>query len=196
VDESQIASEKIMQPYSIRASLSKGLPMLLIPIIILIAIILSGNFYFLEYFHVLSGSAWTGMDLIMGIFFAYIMHGLRNDERAEVSKRLIPVMLFFMPAISTTTTSAGIYLAFALHIDLFSSYFIAVAILALTMMITGLFIFLPNELRVYIELIHGAKDIGKIVRLTMFNIRLSLLQLSMQLIIIVFMAYFATGYPQ
>ncbi|MHB8360763.1 MAG: hypothetical protein ACYDAO_03945 [Thermoplasmataceae archaeon] len=194
--ESQAASEKTMQPYTIRASLSKGLPMLLIPIIILIAIMLSGNFYFLEYFHVLSGSAWTGMDLIMGIFFAYIMHGLRNNERAEVSKRLIPVMLFFMPAISTTTITAGIYLAFALHIDLFSSYFIAVAILSLTMMITGLFIFMPNELRVYIELIHGGKDIGKIVRLTMFNIRLSLLQLSMQLIIIVFMAHFATGYPQ
>lgn len=179
----------------LRSALPKGLTLLLTPIIILIGILLSGNFYLLEYFHVLSGSAWTGMDLIMGIFFAYIMRGLRKEERAEVSKRLIPVMLFFMPAIATTTITAGIYLALAMNINLYSDYFIVVAILALSLMILGLLVFLPNELRIYLELSRGAKNISKIVSLTMFNIRLSLVQLILQLAIIVFMAHFATGYP-
>ena len=180
---------------NLKSVLPKGLILLLTPIIILTGILISGNFYLLEYFHVLSGSAWTGMDLIMGIFFAYIMRGLRNDERAEVSKRLIPVMLFFMPAIATTTITAGIYLAFAMNLDLYSDYFIVVAILALSLMIIGLLVFLPNELKIYLELSRGGKNIAKIVSLTMFNIRLSLVQLILQLTIIVFMAHFATGYP-
>lgn len=181
--------------YNLRFIIYKGLPLLLIPIIFLVAIMISGNFYLLEYFHVLSGSAWTGMDLIMGIFFAYIMHGLRNEEKVEVSKRLIPVMLFFMPAIATSTITAGIYLAFAMNINVYSSYFIAVAVLAMALIITGFTIFLPNELRIYLELIHGGTNVNKIVRLTMMNIRLSLIQLILQLTIIVFMAHFATGYP-
>lgn len=180
---------------NLRSTLPKGLTLLLTPIIILVGILISGNFYLLEYFHVLSGSAWTGMDLIMGIFFAYIMRGLRNEERAEVSKRLIPVMLFFMPAIATTTITAGIYLAFAMNINIYSDYFIVVAILALSLMILGLLVFLPNELRIYLELKRGAKNISKIVSLTMLNIRLSMVQLILQITIIVFMAHFATGYP-
>jgi hypothetical protein len=154
---------------NLRSTLPKGLTLLLTPIIILVGILISGNFYLLEYFHVLSGSAWTGMDLIMGIFFAYIMRGLRNEERAEVSKRLIPVMLFFMPAIATTTITAGIYLAFAMNINIYSDYFIVVAILALSLMILGLLVFLPNELRIYLELKRGAKNISKIVSLTMLT---------------------------
>lgn len=179
--------------YSISDSLAKGLPMLIIPPALLVVILLSRNFYFLEYFHVISGSAWTGMDLIMGIFFSYIMKGLSNKERAEVSKRLTPVMLFFMPAIATTTVTAGVYLAISLSIQFFSIYFIVVAVIALTLTVQGLLVFLPNEIRVYMELIRGGKDVGKIVRLTMLNLRLSLVQLILQMILILFMAHFATG---
>jgi hypothetical protein len=180
--------------FSIRDSLWTGLPMILIPPAIMVAIIISGNFYFLEYFHVISGSAWTGMDLVMGIFFAYIMKGLGDAEKAEVSKRLTPMMLFFMPAISTTTVTAGVYLALSLGISFTSPYFIVVAVIAIILTVQGLLIFLPNEARVYLELIRGGKDIRKIVRLTMINIRLSLVQLVLQITIILFMAHFATGF--
>jgi hypothetical protein len=104
------------------------------------------------------------------------------------------MMLFFMPAISTTTVTAGVYLALRLGISFSSPYFIVVAVLALILTVQGLLIFLPNEVRVYLELIRGGKDIRKIVRLTMINIRLSLVQLIMQITIILFMAHFATGY--
>jgi hypothetical protein len=180
--------------FDIKSSLSYGLPLLLIPPILLVIILLSKSFYFLEYFHVISGSAWTGMDLVMGIFFAYIMRGLKPFQRAEISKRLIPTMLFFMPAISTVTITAGIYLAISLKISFFSEDFIIVAILALALIVQGLAIFLPNELRIYIELLRGGKDVDKIVRLTMFNLKLSLLQLIFQIVIILYMAHFATGF--
>ena len=177
----------------IASSLSYGLPLLLFPIILMVVIIIENNFYFLEYFHVVSGSAWTGMDLVMGIFFGYIMKGLNPKERGEIAKRLVPVMLFFMPAISTTTITAGIYTAIALKISFFSTDFIIVAILALALMIQGLCIFLPNEVRVYLEILRGGKNVDKIVRLTMFNLKLSILQLIFQLVLIGFMAEFAVG---
>ena len=188
------SGQGVVSSFSIRNSLSKGLPMLLIPIIVLGIILGSRSFYFLEYFHVISGSAWTGIDLVMGIFFSYIMAGLNNRERVEVSKRLTPMMLFFMPSIATTTVTAGIYLAVSMKISFFSPYFIVVAVIALILTVQGLLIFLPNELRVYFELLRGGQNKEKIVRLTMFNLRLSFVQLILQITIILFMAHFATGF--
>lgn len=176
-----------------RSIFTYGLPLLIIPPVLLAIIIISGDFFFLEYFHVISGSAWTGMDLVMGIFFAYIMKNVTDIERAQISRRLIPVMMFFMPAIATTTITAGIYTAMSLKINFFNYYFIAVAILALTMMVLGLLIFLPNELRIYMEMSRGGKKVDKIVKLTMFNLRISLIQLILQIVIIGFMANFAVG---
>ncbi len=181
------------QQFNLKSSLYYGLPLLVIPPAVLVAILLLNNFYFLEYFHVISGSAWTGMDLVMGLFFAFIMKGLNPLQRSEISKRLIPVMLFFMPAISTATIMAGIYTAIDLGISFYNIYFIIVAILAVVLMIQGLLIFLPNELRIFLEILRGGKNVEKIVRLTMFNLRLSLLQLIFQIVIILFMAIFAMG---
>ena len=173
----------------------RGLPMLIVPVAILILIILAKSFYFLEYFHVASGSAWTGMDLVMGIFFGYIMAGLSPKQRGEVAIRLTPVMLFFMSSIATTTITAGLYLIRPLGISIFNPYFIAVGVIVIVMMIQGFGIFLPNELRVYLEIVYGSRDVGKIVRLTMMNLRLSLIQLILQIVLILFMAHFATGVP-
>jgi hypothetical protein len=175
--------------------LVKGLPMLIIPVAILIIIILAKSFYFLEYFHVVSGSAWTGMDLVMGIFFGYIMAGLPPKQRTEVATRLTPVMLFFMPSITSTTVTAGLYLIHPLGISISNPYLIVVGIIVIAMFVQGLGIFLPNELRVYLEIVHGAKNVEKIVRLTMINLRLSLIQLILQIVLILFMAHFATGVP-
>jgi hypothetical protein len=176
------------------AFMKRGVPMLLIPIVVLIAVLFSNDFYFLEYFHVITGSAWTGMDLVMGLFFAFVMRGLSNAERVEVSKRLIPTMLFFMPSIASVTVTAGLYTAMNLHIAFTSPYFIATGIVVIILIAQGFALFLPNELRIYLEILRGGKDVGKIVRLTMFNLKLSLSQLVFQIAIIVLMAHFATGY--
>ncbi|WP_153280213.1 hypothetical protein [Thermoplasma sp. Kam2015] len=173
--------------------MKRGLPMLIIPPILLLIILLFRNFYTLEYFHVLAGSIWTGMDLVLGLFFAYVMKGLNNIQRTRISMRLTPTMLFFMPSIAAVTITAGVYLAMDLSIPFSSSYMIAALIIAAVLFIQGIGIFLPNELRVYDEILHGAKNQEKIVRLTMFNLKLSLLQVVFQMAIIMLMAHFATG---
>ncbi len=168
--------------------------MLIIPPIILAVILYVHDFFFLEYFHVVAGSIWTGMDLVMGLFFAYIMRGLSNMEKAEISMRLTPTMLFFMPAISAVTITAGIYLAIFMKLPFSSYYIIAAMAIAFILFIQGIFVFLPNELRVYSEILHGAKNRDKIVRLTMFNLKLSMSQVIFQIAIILLMAHFTTGF--
>lgn len=178
--------------FDMRSSMSRGLPMLLIPPILLAIILELHNFYFLEYFHVVAGSMWTGMDLVMGLFFSYVMKGLNNAEKTNISMRLTPIMLFFMPAISSVTITAGIYLAMSMHIPFSSPYIVAALVIAFALLIQGIGIFLPNELRVYNEILHGAKNKDKIIRLTMLNLKLSLSQVFMQIAIIALMAYFST----
>ncbi|MGP6240255.1 hypothetical protein ACNF40_07595 [Cuniculiplasma sp. SKW4] len=183
------------EKFTFMASLKRGLPMLIIPPVLLVIILLLNNLYYLEYLHVIVGSTWTGMDLVLGLFFSYVMKGLNNMERTRISMRLTPTMLFFMPSISSVTITAGIYLAMDLSLPFSSIYIIAALVIAAILFIQGIGIFLPNELRVYSEIIHGAKDKDKIVRLTMFNLKLSLLQVIFQIAIILLMAHFATGVP-
>ncbi|AAT42718.1 hypothetical membrane spanning protein [Picrophilus oshimae DSM 9789] len=167
--------------------------MLIIPPLLLVIILYSKNFYLLEYLHVVSGSMWTGMDLVLGIFFSYVMKGLNNIQRTYISMRLTPTMLFFMPAISTVTITAGVYTAMDLSIPFTSIYIIIALVIAGILFIQGIGIFLPNELRIYKEILHGAGDKNKIVRLTMLNLKLSLIQVIFQMAIILLMAHFATG---
>ncbi len=98
-----------------------------------------------------------------------------------------------MPAISSVTITAGIYTAIGLHIPFSSPYIIAALVISVILFVEGIGIFLPNELRVYIEIIHRAKNTDKIVRLTMLNLQLSLIQVVFQIVIILIMAHFAVG---
>ncbi len=184
--------------FNMKNSFIRGFAMLMVPPVLLVIILLVHDFYFLEYFHVVAGSMWTGMDLILGIFFSYVMRGLDNFEKTRISMRLTPTMLYFMPAISAPTITAGIYTAMALHIPFSSPYIIAALVISAILFVEGIGIFLPNELRVYNEILHGAKNTEKIVRLTMLNLKLSLVQVIFQIAIILVMAHFAVrvNYPQ
>ncbi|MEM3675595.1 MAG: hypothetical protein QXV22_00905, partial [Thermoplasmataceae archaeon] len=87
----------------------------------------------------------------------------------------------------------GVFLALDLSIPFTGWEFISVAVIALMLTVLGLLIFLPNEVRVYLEITRATGNIERIVRLTMMNLRLSLVSLVLQIIIIAFMASFATG---
>lgn len=179
--------------FNTKNSLIRGLPMLIIPPVILVIVLFGNDFYFLEYFHVMAGSAWTGMDLVLGLFFSYVMKGLTNEERTKIAMRLTPTMLFFMPSISAVTITAGVYTAMHLKIPFSSPYIIAALVISAILFVQGISVLLPNELRVYNEIRRGAKDVNKIVRLTMFNLKLSFSQVVFQIVIITLMAHFAVG---
>jgi putative copper export protein len=84
---------------------------LVAPIITLALALLLHNRVLLDYIHVICGGTWTGIDLFMGLVMSRIMKGLTPDTRSEVVKRLVPVMLFLMPALASVAITAGIYLA-------------------------------------------------------------------------------------
>ncbi len=142
-----------------------------------------------------SGLTWTGLDLILGLFFSNVMRGLANDQRARVAMRLTPVMLFFMPSLTSVTVTAGVYLAIADgYFNPLSNAIVLVAVLVGALFVIGIGIFLPNEVRIYRELLRGAAgDMKKVVRLTMTNLRLSLVMVALQMMVILMMAQLATG---
>ncbi|EEZ92558.1 MAG: conserved hypothetical membrane spanning protein [Candidatus Parvarchaeum acidiphilum ARMAN-4] len=99
-----------------------------------------------------------------------------------------------MPSISAVTITAGILLAIKEGIFILSSpIIIAVLVIAGILTVQGIGIFLPNELRIYLDIKHGSKDKEKIVRLTMFNLKLAFSQVIFQIAIILLMAHLATG---
>jgi hypothetical protein len=71
---------------------------LAVPIVALIVALLSGRLLLLNYVHVLTGGTWTGIDLFMGLVMSRVLRGLSHQNRVEIIKKLVPIMLFFMPA--------------------------------------------------------------------------------------------------
>lgn len=165
---------------------------LLIPVIALIAVLATGKELFLDYIHVLMGALWTGIDLFMGIVIGRVLSKVNIAARVEFIKKMMPMMLFLMPSLSSVTITAGIYLALAEGIFNIHYYtIIAAGIIVIILLIQGLGIFLPNELRIFLELRKEKPDTDKISRLGMINFRLSGSQAFFQIALIFVMANLA-----
>jgi hypothetical protein len=166
----------------------------IIPAILVAIVILVKNLTILDYTHVLLGGTWTGIDLFMGLVLSRVMIKMSVGARIEFIKRLVPMMLFFMPTIASLAITAGIYLAWYEGIFKLSyPVIIAAGIIVVILVITGFGVFLPNELRILLELRKGSPDTGKISRLAMINFRLSGVQAAFQFAIIFIMANIAMG---
>ncbi len=77
----------------------------------LIIALWSGSLFFLNCVHVLSGGAWTVVELFTALAMRRVLRGLRPEVRAEFVKKLVPARLFFMPALASVSITAGVYLA-------------------------------------------------------------------------------------
>jgi hypothetical protein len=88
--------------------------------------------------------------------------------------------------------TSGIYLAQRLHkFDLSDPWIIAAGVVVAILTVQGFGIFMPNGLRIFIELAKRKPDPQRIARLNMWNIRLSGVQAAFQVVIIVIMAHLA-----
>jgi hypothetical protein len=146
----------------------------------------------LDYTHVICGGTWTGIDLFMGLVMSRVMRGLAPEARAEVIKRLVPVMLFLMPALASVAITAGIYLAqWEGLLNLQSPWIIAAVILVLILSVQGFGIIMPTEIRLFLELTKDSPDRDRIVKLGMRNIKVSGSQAIFQIAIIFVMANLA-----
>jgi hypothetical protein len=88
-----------------------GLPIVAAVLLALVAAIQSNRLWALDFFHVVGGGLWTGVDLFMGFVIGPIMRTLPVPARIELTKRLMPRMLLIMPTLVTMTLAAGFQLA-------------------------------------------------------------------------------------
>src|SRR6476646_909728 len=158
-------------PISVRANI-----WIVIPIAALIAAILTANFLFLNYVHIFSSILWTGTDIFMAFLLGPILRNVSLSTRKEVISWLISKMGLI------TLQPPTIY------------WISAVLVIVTVMMIQGLGVLLPTNLRVYFELRKSESDMLKIQKLMKRYVKVVAIQAALQFTIIFIMAEFATGF--
>jgi hypothetical protein len=134
----------------------KGLPIVGIVLIGLVAAVLSDKLWPVEFFHVAFGAIWTAFDLFLGFVLGPILGRLSIPARIEMTTRLMPKMLLIMPTVVVCTLVAGWQLGRAVgpifsgapHHDLIVVSYVIVGIMA----IVALSILEPANVAVLIEL--------------------------------------------
>jgi len=163
----------------------------------MIAAIVAGNIWFLDWVHVMSGVLWTGIDLFMGFVVGPILRRVDVPVRREIITRLTPVTLFLLPTLSVVTGTSGWFLAVDLGFTALpwpQFGWIAAALVLVTLMtIQGLGYLLPTSVRVCLELQKPEPDGPKIGRMMSRFYYVVASQGLMQVAIIVVMARLATG---
>jgi len=179
--------ENIITPYS--------LVNLFVPIVALVFVLAYGNLLALNYLHVLTGGTWTGIDLFMGIVMGRILKGLEPQTRTQVIKKLVPLMLFLMPALATVAITSGINLASQMGILTFASPMIlAAVVIVIILSVQGFGIIMPTEVRIFLELRKKEPDRDRIIKWGMRNLNLAGSQGVFQVALIFVMANLALGY--
>ena len=169
------------------------------PVFIILAIVLPnaalgmamalGSLMLLNYVHIMTGALWTGIDLFMGFAVGPVLGAMEPRQRAEVFKRLIPKLTFLMPVLSGVTIIAGVRLAQRLGmLTLDSPWIMAALIITAVLVVQGFGVLLPNEIRIFRQLISPTPDVDRIVKLGMQNARRAGIQGLLQLAIIFVMA--------
>lgn len=159
--------------------------------------ILSGDLWFLNFVHVVTGLLWTGIDLFMGFVLGPILRRVDFPVRRAIVSRLMPKMIFVMSPLGIIAPTAGWFLAIEMgYLDLPYPemwWFIAALVVTTILGIQGIGVLLPTNIRVYLEMQKDAPDGDKIARLMRRYVRVVAFQGSMQVAIIVIMTRFATG---
>jgi hypothetical protein len=185
------AQPSTLPPYSwtlLRWSFTIGV----IPPVVLVAALALKSKFLLIFIHVITGGTWTGFDLFMGVVMSRVMRSLEIPARVEVAKRLTPTTFFMMPSFAATAVTAGIFLAILDgKFDLTSPWIIAALVVVVILTAQGFGIFMPNGVRIFIELAKRKPDTGLIARLNMRNISLAGVQALLQVLIILIMAHLA-----
>lgn len=163
-----------------------------IPPVALVLALAMKSLYLLEYVHVITGASWTGFDLYTGLVLSRILKSLEVPARVEVAKRLTPTTFFIIPSLAAVAITAGIYLAQSLgKFNLGDPWILAAGVVVIILTAQGFGVFLPNGVRIFLELAKAKPDPNLISRLTMRNVRLAASQAVFQILIILVMAHLA-----
>jgi hypothetical protein len=85
----------------------KGLIIVAMVGILLIAAIAANELWPLAFLHFVGGASWTIIDLFLGFVLGPIMGKLSVPARVEFTTRLMPKMVLIMPTVVTMTLAAG-----------------------------------------------------------------------------------------
>ena len=89
----------------------RGLPVVAVVVVGLITAIATNSQWALDFFHVVGGGLWTGIDLFFGLVLGPIIGTMSIPSRMEFSSRVMPKMLLIMPTLVTMTLGSGFQLA-------------------------------------------------------------------------------------
>jgi hypothetical protein len=159
-----------------------------VPIGALVYALTSEALLTLNYVHIMAGALWTGVDLYLGFVLGPVLGGLDPRERTAVFMRLMPKMTFLMPVLAGVTSTAGFYLTQRMGFSLVSPWILAAFVVTGILAVQGFAVLLPNEIRIFRELLSDTPDVNRISRLGMQNAKLGGVQGIFQLAIIFVMA--------
>jgi hypothetical protein len=174
----------------------QGLPIVGAAIGLLIVAIVGDWLWALNFFHVVAGGLWTGIDLFVGLVIGPIIGRMSIRARTEFAVRFMPKMLLIMPTLVTLTLASGwqlgrhmgmLVLPYPQHWWLTAS-FIVVGV----MTVIALGILEPANLAVLFELKKPKPDgelIGKLMRRFVYTAGITGV---MQLAILIIMTRIAT----
>ncbi len=133
-----------------------GLPIVGVVLVGLVVAIQGNWIWPLDFYHVVGGGLWTGVDLFMGFVIGPVMRSLSIPARVELTKRLMPKMLLIMPTLVTMTLASGFQLA-RLNGMLSGHYgrhgwMVASMIVVAVMAVTALGLLQPANIAVLFEL--------------------------------------------
>jgi uncharacterized membrane protein len=173
------------------------LPWALAAIAAMIAVIVAGNIWLLDFVHVFSSLLWTGVDLFMGFVLGPILRRVDLSVRREIVRRLTPRTLFLMPTVSIISGTTGWFLAVQLGYTALNwpAYgWVAAALILVTLMtIQGLGFLTPVNVYVCLQLQKREPDMAKISSWMRWYFYAVALQGLMQVAIIVVMTRFRAG---
>jgi hypothetical protein len=163
----------------------------------MIAAIIAGNFWLLDFIHVFSSLLWTGIDLFMGFVLGPILRRADRSVRREIMRRLTPRTLFLMPTVSIIAGTTGWFLAVEIGytaLDWPAYSWVAAALALVTLMtIQGLGFLTPVNVFVCLELQKNEPDMNKVAIWMQRYFYVVGLQGLMQVAIIVVMTRFRSG---
>lgn len=148
-----------------------GLPIVGVILIFEIVAIAGNWLWALDFFHVVGGGLWTGIDLFVGLIIGPIIGRLSVQARVEFAARFMPKMMLIMPTLVTMTLASGWQLA--RHLSFLDasyprhSWLVASFIVVGVMTVIALGILEPANLAVVFELRKPKPNgalIGKLMR--------------------------------
>ncbi len=150
---------------------TRAIPAVAVALAGLVTAIATNELWALDFFHVVGGGLWTGIDLFVGFVIGPILGRLSIPARIEFASRFMPKMVLLMPTLVITTLAAGWQLARHLGFILAShnhhSWVVASMIVVGVMAVIAIGLLEPANLAVLFELRKERPNgalIGKLMR--------------------------------